>query len=41
MTGVHLHFEIYSPGSPTNAYASNGTPIDPLPILTSKGVKVG
>ncbi|PRZ39676.1 murein DD-endopeptidase MepM/ murein hydrolase activator NlpD [Antricoccus suffuscus] len=41
VTGPHLHFEIYSPGSPTNAYAGNGTPIDPLPILTSKGVKLG
>ena len=38
-TGPHLHFEIYQPGAGVNAYASScACAIDPLPILTSKGM---
>jgi murein DD-endopeptidase MepM/ murein hydrolase activator NlpD len=33
-TGPHLHFEIYDPSSPDGAYASNGKPVDPIPVLT-------
>lgn len=36
-TGPHLHFEIYDPGSPDGAYKSNGTPLDPIPILQQHG----
>lgn len=39
-TGPHLHFEIYDPSSPDSAYASNGKPIDPVPILAQHGVIV-
>ena len=39
-TGPHLHFEIYDPSSPDGAYASNGKPIDPVPILAQHGVIV-
>lgn len=38
-TGPHLHFEIYQPGSPQNAYATAcGCAVDPLPILAGKGM---
>ena len=40
VTGVHLHFEIYSPGSPLNAYHSSGMDIDPMPVLVAKGVQI-
>lgn len=40
VTGVHLHFEIYSPGAPVNAYHSTGMDIDPVPILLAQGVTV-
>lgn len=40
VTGVHLHFEIYLPGAPVGAYASNGKPVDPLPILQTQGVQI-
>jgi len=39
-TGPHLHFEIYDPSSPDGAYASNGKPIDPVPVLAQHGVSV-
>lgn len=39
-TGPHLHFEIYDPSSPDGAYASNGKPLDPVPILAQHGVIV-
>lgn len=39
-TGPHLHFEIYDPSSPDGAYASNGKPIDPVPVLAQHGVTV-
>lgn len=39
-SGPHLHFEIYDPSSPDGAYASNGKPIDPVPILAQHGVIV-
>lgn len=41
VTGPHLHFEIYDPSSPDGAYASNGKPLDPHPILKDHGVDVG
>lgn len=38
-TGPHLHFEVYKPGAGQNAYASScSCAVDPLPILTSKGM---
>lgn len=40
-SGPHLHFEIYDPSSPDGAYASNGKPVDPVPILKQHGVDVG
>ena len=40
-TGPHLHFEIYSPGSGANPYASAGAPSnDPIPILAEHGVSI-
>lgn len=38
--GAHLHFEIYKPGHPPNAYASSGFTTDPVPILVAHGVSV-
>lgn len=40
-SGPHLHFEIYTKESPDGAYAENGTPLDPHPILKEHGVDVG
>ncbi len=40
VTGPHLHFEIYDPSSADGAYASNGKPLDPVPILSKHGVQL-
>ncbi len=37
-SGPHLHFEIYAPGTADGAYASNGSPVDPIPVLKDHGV---
>ena len=39
VTGPHLHFEMFQPGSAPNAYASSCTcAVNPLPLLESKGL---
>ena len=40
VTGPHLHFEVYDPSSPDGAYAGNGKPVDPVPIMAQHGVVI-